>query len=177
MVMEMENVHKTCRCLGRLFTFEEWSDYCKAHPHSDGEIVHTSPSGYGFNIHDVCLNPDIDVQVEYGQVGFTIKTAQSDNGRWECGYHATIPRLRVMLHPCCFVNRKDYGYETKKEAVFDALKSIRKTAEYEIDILNKYRDQLPDGSSYSILRAELNGFVRMIDKEKGLLSFVQLELF
>lgn len=73
-------IHHTSRCLGREFTFEEWVAYLKAHPDAGGEIVHTSPSGFGFNLFDVCLNPNRPVAVESRHGCFEVHTSQSDNG-------------------------------------------------------------------------------------------------
>lgn len=173
----MEYIHKTCRCLGREFTFDEWRDYFMAHPHSMSETVHRNKYGFGFNIHDVCMNPDVDVSIEskYGSV--EVKTARSDNGRWEYGYRSTVGTWFYFGHPCSFVAHKEHGFATKNDALFEALDTIRSKAESDIDWYVQYYDRMPDGSSSSAARALLKGFVRMIDQEKQRLTFVQLKLF
>lgn len=172
----MEYIHKICRCLGREFTFDEWRDYSMAHPHSMSETVHRNKYGFGFNIHDVCMNPDVDVSIEskYGCV--EVNTARSDNGRWEYGYRSTIVEWIYSGYPCSFVAHKEHGFATKNDALFEALDTIRSKAE-DIDCFSKHFDRLSDGRSYSAARALLKGFVRMIDQEKQRLTFVQLKLF
>ena len=170
-------IHHTSRCLGREFTFEEWGAYLKAHPDAGGEVVHSSPYGFGFNLFDVCLNPNHPVSVESRHGCFEVHTSQSDNGRWEAGYSVRLETSRSRSHPCGFVDRVETGYPTENEAIRGALLEIRELVEKEIFVLDCYRDQLPEGRSYTTMHTSLTGVVRLIEDEIRRFTFVQLALF
>ena len=170
-------IHHMSRCLGREFTFEEWVAYLKAHPDAGGEVVHTSPSGFGFNLFDVCLNPNRPVAVESRHGCFEVHTSQSDNGRWEAGYSVRLETSRYRSHPCGFVDCVQAGYPSENEAILGALREIREVAEEEIRLLDCYRDRLPEGGSYATIRHSLTGVARLIEDEIRRFSFVQLALF
>lgn len=173
----MREIHHTSRCLGREFTFEEWTAYLKVHPDAGDEVVHSSPYGFEFNLFDVCLNPNRPVAVESSHGWFEVRTARSDNGRWESGYSAHFGTSRVSNHPCGFVDCAETGYPSENEAIRDALRKIREVAEEEIRLLDRYRDRLPEGSSYATMRKSLTGVARQIDDEIRRFTFVQLALF
>lgn len=170
-------IHHTSRCLGREFTFEEWTAYLKAHPDAGGEVVHSSPYGFGFNLFDVCLNPNRPVAVESRHGWFEVHTARSDNGRWESGYSVRLDTSRGRSHPCGFVDCAQAGYPSENEAIRGALLEIRELVGREICVLDCYRDQLPEGSCYTTMRNSLAGVVRLIEDEIRRFSFVQLALF
>ena len=147
------------------------------HPDAGGEVVHSSPYGFEFNLFDVCLNPNRPVAVESSHGWFEVRTARSDNGRWESGYSAQLGTSRVRKHPCGFVDCAETGYPSENEAIRDALREIREVAEEEIRLLDRYRDRLPEGSSYAAMRKSLTGVARQIDDEIRRFTFVQLALF
>lgn len=128
--MSNRNIHHRCRCLGQTFTFEEWCAYLKAHPDSSNEVVLTYGS-FGFNIHDVCMNPNIPVKWSKGRYHLEVHTAQSSNGRWSheswCSFYYS-----EFIDPVIFVSTPGDGFTTEKEAVYNALTYIEQRCVREI---------------------------------------------
>lgn len=62
----MKDIHHTCRCTGQQFTFKEWCAWLDNHGKAgrdSGKFVALSYNGFDFNIHDVCLTPNIPVRL------------------------------------------------------------------------------------------------------------------
>lgn len=112
-----KRIHHRCRCLDRNFTFEEWSDYLRANP-SDGVVL--TFGKFGFNIFDVCLTPNIPVDIRNKSCALEIETAQSPNGRWDYGIDLAL-HTEGSSHGARFIDNLSEGFPTEKEAIFDAL--------------------------------------------------------
>lgn len=178
-------IHKTCRCTGQQFTFEEWTAYLREHGYHTGEVVHRSPYGFDFNIGDVCLNPRISVAFGNRYCHTEIRVARSDNGRWSVGYSTTIA-YAYSGRPVPFVDSSKDGFPNEAAAVLHALSEIRASTESEIAENERRMGQ----THYSVfdlvyygqisaktLLPDLKGFIRQIDDRRRELTFVQQTLF
>lgn len=172
----MKEIHHACRCTGQTFTFKEWSAYLKAHPNT-GEIVF-STGKFGWNIFDVCMNPNINVKWCAGSYRFEIETAQSPNGRWDNGYSCMF-HTSGMSHGVSFVSRPNDGYPSEKDAIYDALCEIEKRCLREIEEAKgriEYNDAGEPVNTSSII-PKLNKALDQIRKYKEAYDPVQLTLF
>lgn len=178
----MREIHHTSRCLGREFTFEEWTAYLKVHPDAGGEVVHSSPYGFEFNICDVCLNPRISVAFGNRYCHTEIRVAQSDNGRWSADYSTTIA-YAYSGRPVPFVDSPKEGFPNEAAAVLHALADIRASTESAIADNERRMAQTHDDvvnsgmASAKTLRPVLKDFIRQIDDRRRELTFVQQTLF
>lgn len=173
--MTRKRVHHRCRCTGETFSVEEWGVYCKAH--SSEEIVYTFGT-FGFNIHDVCMTPNVPVKWVKGQYYFEIRTAQSPNGRWEHGYSYNSG-ISSCSHPVVFVSKSGEGFPSEKEAVYDALNYLESRCIREIDECRDRVEYDDDGelinNSSVVLR--LNKALFQIGKYKDIFDPNQMSLF
>lgn len=175
-------IHKTCRCTGQQFTFEEWTAYLREHGYNTGEVVHRSPYGFDFNIGDVCLNPRISVAFGNRYCHTEIRVARSDNGRWSVGYSTTIA-YAYSGRPVPFVDSIKDGFPTEAAAVLHALAEIRTSTESAIAENERRMGQTLDDvvnsgmASAKTLRPVLKAFLRKIDDHRRELTFVQQTLF
>lgn len=91
----MKDIHHTCRCTGQQFTFKEWCAWLDSHGGAgkdSGSFVVLSHNGFDFNIHDVCLTPNVPVQLFNTHCRVKVRTAQSPNGRWDYGLDVIYTR-------------------------------------------------------------------------------------
>lgn len=171
-----KEIHHACRCTGQTFSFKEWSAYRKAHPDS-GEIVFTFGK-FGWNIFDVCMNPNIPVKWIGAACGFEITTARSPNGRWDnglsCWFHSS-----GRSHGASFVSSPDDGYPSEKEAIYDALCEIEERCMQEIKEVNERIEYNDSGEPVctSTVIPKLNTALKNIRKYKEVYAPGQLTLF
>lgn len=117
----MVRVHFYSPTLDRNFTFEEWTAYLREHPNGSREIV-ARHAGFEFNVHGVCLNPDVPIMESERGWGFKVQVAQSPNGRWSASSHYFHSNASGSALPM-FLNRNE-GYKTKAEAINEELKYV-----------------------------------------------------
>ncbi len=177
--MNRKRVHHRCGCTGQTFSSEEWSDYCVKHMHDTREqsIVFTYGT-FGFNIHDVCITPNVPVKWVKGQYYFEIRTAQSPNGRWEHGYSYNSG-ISSCSHPVVFVSKSGEGFPSEKEAVYDALNFLEGRCVREIDESRNRIEYDDDGNVVKNVSALplFNQMLTQIRRYKEIFNPEQLSLF
>lgn len=163
----MKDIHHICRCTGQQFTFKEWCAWIDSHEkagQNSSEFVVLSNNGFNFNIHDVCLTPNIPVRLFNAHCRVDVKTAQSPNGCWDYG-------LDVNLHNsghCVgagFVDDAKKGYQTEAAAILAALLNARKSAERELADCSR------------TLAPYIRNIIKQIDDQRRATAFKQLTLF
>lgn len=152
-----KQTHKRCRCLGVNYTFEQWCEAIRTHPANTPVMTFGK---FAYNICDVCLTPNIAVNIKQGKNKLIIKTAQSPNGRWDYGIDCDIGTSSYGT-PVSFVDNKKEGYETETLAITEALVFARDYSEYNIDRLEeKTSPRAKDAwSFFEKIRKVLNGIV------------------
>lgn len=182
----MKDVHHTCRCTGQQFTFKEWCAWLESHGRagesSSSRFVVLSHNGFDFNIHDVCLTPNVPVQLFNNYCRVNVRTAQSPNGRWDYG-------LDINLHNsghhvgAGFVDDAQKGYPTEATAILAALLDARKSAEHELancpERARQDTEDDEDGEHVkdSALASYIRNIIRQIDDQRRATTFKQLTLF
>lgn len=117
----MSKIHHRCRCTGQEFTFDEWCARCREH--DSAEIVFEY-GGFGWNINDVCMTPNVPITWEQDMYMIEVRTAMSPNGRWDYGMDINFHSFGHM-RGVRFLEGED-GYETEKEAIYAALEEIER---------------------------------------------------
>lgn len=170
----MSKIHHRCRCTGQEFTFDEWCARCREH--DSAEIVFEY-GGFGWNINDVCMTPNVPITWEQDRYMIEVRTAMSPNGRWDYGmdinFHS-FGRMRGVR----FLEGED-GYETEKEAIYAALEEIERdlTADAErIENQQEYDDYGNQVSNSSIL-PRYRRALEFVRKCKETYDLRQLTLF
>ncbi len=165
----MEKAFYTCRCLGQQFTFKEWGEYLEKN-NSDGIVI--KHGDFGFNIHDVCLTPNVVIDWHKNNCYFRVDTAQSMNGRWNYGYtYSTF--YSGGGRGASFISNKNEGFATEKECVYAALIFMEERFKKDIDV-----GLLDDnGNPYTRHNSDVNVALKEIRKLKGRFNIVQLSLF
>lgn len=165
-----KEIHHTCRCLNRNFTYDEWRDYVNEHEYNSDEIVHAF-NGFEYNIHDVCLNPKNVIDISNGPyLRVIITVCQSDNGRWDYGINSTFWNSGAGS-PCTFVDNIENGYSTERGSVYEGIKyaknAIIKDIEnirIKIDRYDEFEDKYDLSSSGKTYRQRLeNNVLKLID--------------
>ena len=163
-----------CKCLGKSFTYDEYTDFVKDESSSHAVFEH---DGFKFNAWDVCLNPNMALEWQGKSCKFKVETAKSPNGRWDYGTDCWFVN-GGGCHAACFVDGQD-GFPTEKECVYAALKHFEEEVLREISD-RKNRVELDDNgepakgsSSISHLKECLN----QIRKFKEQYNPKQLSLF
>lgn len=178
-----QEVHHRCRCLDRNFTFAEWCAYLQEHADS-GETVFWFGK-FQFNIHDICLNPNVSVLFEKSNdLRVRLSTAQSSNGRWSCGYDIVVHGTGSSCG-ARFVDNQTEGFPTEKEAIYDALLYAQRITEREIKIIQGQGEpdfeedsKLPGvRRQHSSILPKLKQFLKEIEKFQRLYDPKQLNLF
>lgn len=181
----MKDIHHTCRCTGQQFTFKEWCAWLDSHGRageSSGKFVVLSHNGFDFNIHDVCLTPNVPVQLFNTHCRVNVRTAQSPNGRWDYGLDVN---LHTSGHYCGagFIGESDKGYPTETAAILAALLDVRESAEHELANCTIHTRQTAedddDGECIkdSTLAPYVRNIIKQIDDKRSELTFKQLTLF
>lgn len=114
--MQKEIFH-TCRCIGKTFTQEEWSIFCKR---SKSDDVVLENEGYGFNINDVCVSGYDTISWSNRVCSFDILTAKSPSGNWSYATKISCHDRSSGYLPK-YVD-SDHGYPTKDLAIYMAIK-------------------------------------------------------
>lgn len=117
----MARVHFYSPSLDRNFTFDEWTAYLREHPNAREECVARHKT-FEFNVHGVCLNPEVPIMESERGWGFKVQVAQSPNGRWSASHHYFCSDASGGALPV-FLNRNE-GYKTKAEAINEELMYI-----------------------------------------------------
>lgn len=182
----MKDIHHTCRCTGQQFTFKEWCAWLDSHGGAgkdSGSIVVLSHNGFDFNIHDVCLTPNVPVQLFNSYCRVNVRTAQSPNGRWDYGLDVNLHNAS-SLHGAAFVDKSGNGYETEVAAILAALLDARKSAEHELKNCSGRSRSNPDNEDdedglikESTLAPYIRNIIKQIDDKRRELTFKQLTLF
>ena len=172
-----KDIHHSCKCTGQNFTFEEWGEYL--HLEDRPETVHQY-KGFGFNIFDVCLTPNVKIKWENKINYFEVATAQSDNGRWDYGFHYNF-WAQGGCNGASYVDTLKDGYNTEKEAINAALSSLEEKCQRVIDEIQlRGRDigdsNDPKNNGTSVLPI-LKEAIRKIAHYKEVFNPRQLELF
>lgn len=119
--MMEKKVFSRIACLGLELTAEEWGEWIKQHSSSEVVFHH---GDFGFNSHDVCLTPhSVMVYDAGGYRRWTIKVAQSPNGRWTEG-----STTGWGSSPCMFCSDPTKGYATEREAIYAGLMRMEESA-------------------------------------------------
>lgn len=180
----MKNIHHTCRCTGQQFTFKEWCAWLDSHGGAgkdSGSFVVLSHNGFDFNIHDVCLTPNVPVQLFNSYCRVNVRTAQSPNGRWDYGLDVNLHNAS-SLHGAAFVDKSGNGYETEAAAILAALLDARRSAERELadSTRQAQRNDEDDEDGFikeSTLAPYIRSIIKQIDDKRRELTFKQLTLF
>lgn len=154
--MSENRVYVYARNIKRAFTFDEWADYLNEHPDSPNEVVF-SEAGYDWNIHGVCRNPKVPVNIAVGNSYVIIKVAQSA-GAWVVGHDYAL-RDCGGGSPVSYVGPNIHAFATEREAVL-----------YELQQIIKAIDREPATATLSKLKG-------LIIQEIGKQKQVQLSLF
>ena len=125
------NIHHTCKCIGRDFTFTEWCAYTKEHQNCGSEPVFEE-FGFKWNIHDICLNPHrINILPRHNKDGYArleISTANTRDG-WSIGIsYSGIEQDESSGGGCgvAYDRPNDEHYPSENDAIIAALRRIRK---------------------------------------------------
>lgn len=179
---QINRIHHRCRCLDRNFTFEEWCEYLRANP-SGGAVL--TVGTFQFNINDVCLTPSQPIKIEKTTCKLKIETAQSLNGRWDYGINLDL-HTESSSHGARFIDNLSNGFQTEKEAIFDALlyseqRTVRKIKETE-ERGDRASDDYDDEESGrqpkpSAVLSSLRAFLKEIQRHKQYYDPKQLNLF
>ena len=95
-------------------------NFKETHINPMNAVVYTTPDGFGFNLHDVCMNP-IETNFVLGKrMRIVVTTAKSDNGRWNFG-HDFMYYSGEYHRPCSYVSSVDDGYASESKAILEAL--------------------------------------------------------
>lgn len=178
----MTDIHHTCRCIRRTFSFGEWVAYMREIGYDSSKVVHTSPAGFNFNLWDCCINYNVPVKFSNRYCNVEIHTAQSDNGRWNYGFSSTIA-YGWSSSPTDFIDNPTDGYATETQAILAALDIIRESTVKSLSVCERNINQSPDDvrqsgmASNRTLIPHLKDFIRKIDEERRRLTFIQQTLF
>ena len=174
-----KDIHHSCKCTGQNFTFEEWGEYLKQEDRP--EIVHQYKD-FAFNICDVCLTPLVKIYWANKVCFMEVKTAQSDNGRWDFGLHYNF-WTQGGCRGAYYVDTPTGGYNTEKEAINAALNSLEDKCQRVIDEIQFRGEDIDDDDSNepeirgtSVLPI-LKEATRKIAHYKEVFNPRQLELF
>ena len=81
-----------CKCLGKSFTYDEYTDFVKGESSSHTVFEY---DGFKFNAWDVCLNPNMALEWQGKSCKFKVKTAKSPNGRWD-GLSTEVDAMQLV---------------------------------------------------------------------------------
>lgn len=174
-----KDIFHSCKCTGQNFTFEEWCEYLEQEDSS--KIVHQYKE-FGFNIYDVCLTPNVKVKWVNKSNYFEVATAQSDNGRWDFGFHYTFG-TQGGCNGVHYVDTPTGGHSTEKEAINAALNSLKEICQRVVgEIQFRGGDINDDDSNEPEFRGSsvlpiLKEAMRKIAYYKEVFNPRQLELF
>ena len=104
-----------CKVLNKELSYEEVKG------RKIGDYV-LETNGFKWNIHDVCLNPNVPVRIEIEGGRVEVSTAQSGNGRWSSGISMMLQTSGVGWG--CHYMTGDDGEETEREAVIKGLRTV-----------------------------------------------------
>ena len=134
-MMDMsEEVFFTSLALGRTFTREEWWAWLKENPNHGTSDPVIEVHGFGFNICNVCLNPN---KIEFGKHSWfvEIKTAINLDGKWIAAHDYSVNHSGggsgVSL-------QQKESFDTEKEAIFNELCIVEKRVKREMENIRKY---------------------------------------
>lgn len=174
-----KDIHHSCKCTGQNFTFIEWGEYLRLEDRP--EIVHQYKE-FGFNICDVCLTPNVKIKWENKTNYFEVVTAQSDNGRWDYGLNYNFGTQGGGCG-AGYVDTPTGGYNTEKEAINAALKSLGEKCQRVINEIQFRGGETDDDDSNepeirgSSVLPILKEAMRKIAHYKEVFNPRQLELF
>ncbi len=154
-----DKIHHTIKSIGKSFTLEEWTEWCKKHSDVDcSKRIAFCYDGYEWNDYDVCITPtalDID---EHTRV--TIGALKEDE--WYYGFWALS-----FIKPCSIFGE---AYKCKADAELAGLKHLAKSLEESVEWYSK----CDDVKAYeNALRASLKATMQQIRER----TFKQLTLF
>lgn len=172
--MENNDTFHICKCLGKSFTYDEYTDFVKGESSSHPVFEY---DGFKFNVWDVCLNPNMALEWQGKSCKFKVETAKSPNGRWDYGTDCWFVN-GGGCHAACFVDGQD-GFPTEKECVYDALKYfeekvLRKISEGKNRVELDYNGEPVKGNSTI---SYLKECLKQIRKFKEQYNPKQLSLF
>ena len=127
----MENAFHICRAANVELTRDEWFAYCKEHPDSREVVAETNT--FQWNIHDVCVNPNLHVILYDSRAKLEIRTARTDDGWvWGFDYYGIMESVSEGGSiPCLFI---DVKHATEQDAIKAALRLMQQR-----DLAPKYR--------------------------------------
>ena len=160
----MKEIFYSCRCTGQSFTREEWWKYLDEHKNDTDESVHRSGK-FGYNIHDVCLNPNTFYLYNRGEWSFKVTTNMVDSGKWTYG-------IEVNLH-----NRSwlfGGGYCDDDECFGSESDAAKKGLE---DIMNYIDKVIESDNTVSHIPSQIKSMIDEIKSKLAKLKMKQLELF
>ena len=178
----MSKIFHTCNAIGRQFTREEWFAYSDKHTDLYEPVMQHGP--YKWNICDVCLNPDIALDISVTKnASLTVKVAQLPNGRWNYGYD-------IQLHNggdgcgVLFLKDDNAGFPTKEECIFHCIEMAEKQTLREIEQLKKrgdtnydYDEEGAKEPKASALVSCFKSFLEVLREKKEYYDPRQLRLF
>ena len=178
----MSKIFHTCNAIGRQFTREEWFDYSDKHTDLYEPVMQHGP--YKWNICDVCLNPDIALDISVTKnASLTVKVAQLPNGRWNYGYN-------IQLHNggggcgVLFLKDDNAGFPTKEECIIHCIEMAEKQTLRKIQELKKRGDTNLDWDEEgykepkaSALVSCFKSFLEVLREKKEYYDPRQLRLF
>lgn len=134
----MSKIFHTCNAIGRQFTREEWFDYSDKHTDLYEPVMQYG--GYKWNICDVCLNPDIALDISVmKKASLTVKVAQLPNGRWNYGYNITLHN-EGACYGVILPKDDNAGFPAKEECIFRCIEYAEKQTLRKIEQLKKIGD-------------------------------------
>lgn len=178
----MKKIFHTCNAIGRQFTREEWFDYSDKHTDLYEPVMQSGP--YKWNICDVCLNPDIALEISVTKnAGLTISVAQLPNGRWEYGYDITLHN-EGACHGVIFSKDDNAGFPTKEECIFHCIEKAEERTLRKIQEIKKRGDTNLDWDEEgakepkaSALVSCIKAFLEVLREKKEYYDPRQLRLF
>lgn len=157
--MERNRIIHYCRCLNRGFTAKEYDEWRSKHSSSD---IIFSYKGFGFNMFDVCLTPNVPVLLECPHFCMKVLTAQPAKGMWIYGLNISvytsghgIPVSYNGIHDC---------YNNENKAILEALKKAEfytKTSIKEVQNICKIEGYSEFGQRIKSIRAMLNQILKL----------------
>jgi hypothetical protein len=126
----------------------------------------------------VCLTSNKPIKIEGKYYNIEIFTAQSPNCRWSYGlndnYHFSFYR-----HVATFIDKKDDGFSSEKEAVYAALLETERHCKRTIGeiIRRNYTEDNNTEMKTSVILPYLKQALKQIEKYKEIFNSKQLELW
>lgn len=177
--MEKKDYRFRSKAMGKAFTAGEWSEYLREH--DDVNEIVASHGPFGFNVHDVCMTPNVRTIADRPNVEVRIATAQSPNGRWDYGLRVDLYKSGSFGAPS-FIEDPEGGYHTEDAAIYAALMSVkemalRKMRDIEIESDNTYEDDELRLPKASVRLSAMNGLLKKLKKELAAHNPAQVSLF